>query len=209
MVIWLLKRFSPLFTCCLSFWTMKLKVNKQTIQSTTDCIFVILLLQANNFLKLFNAFDVKLYLVKIFNTLSEQTCNSVKWCWIYDWVRLNAKRYVRYRGKYQWKTILISKCHLIYPGNMAVTTAWRPFFHFIHNPTKDLCKNNSTEDTCGAISSLDDILVSVFKTLFKEPSWPVEAKLHTVVNLHLQSRRPQSCHVRFHAGHRRRHRGHL
>lgn len=49
----------------------------------------------------------------------------------------------------------------------------------------------------------NSICASSFKDLYN--LW----KPHKIVNWHLQSRRPQSCHVRFRAGHRRHPLGHL
>lgn len=65
---------------------------------------------------------------------------------------------------------------------------------------------------CGWLnSSVDEVIRSMFKTTLKafnnlQGLWKLK---YTIVNWHLQSRRPQSCHVQSRAGHRKRPRGHL
>lgn len=98
------------------------------------------------------------------------------------------------------------------PDNMAMTTAWRPFFHVIYNPTKELVEITSKGDIYWVVKFYfrwSPIHVQNSFKDFQEPSRPVEAKLREIVNWHLQSRRPRSCHVRSRADHRRHPRGHL
>lgn len=79
------------------------------------------------------------------------------------------------------------------PHNMTMTTAWGP-------------RISSLLDQQWAFVESPSICVQ--KT-FKNLHGPWWHTVHRIVNWHLQSRQPQSCHVQSHAGHRTRPPGHL